>query len=430
MATQGPRIHLAPALRGMGQSATLAINEHSQRLAAEGREVFKLGLGQSPFPVPEPVVAELRAHAHQKDYLPVSGLRSLREAVADYHQRRDGLSCTDEDVLIGPGSKELLFLMQMAFGGDLVLPTPAWVSYAAQANMLGRAIHLLPTRAADGWHLRADELDRLCRETADRPRLLLLNDPCNPTGASHDPSELRELAQVARAHRLLVLADEIYGDLHFAGRHQSIARFYPEGTVVSAGLSKWCGAGGWRLGTFVFPPQLSWLRQAMAAAASETFTSVSAPVQFAAIAAFAGGEEIDRYLSHSRRLLRALARHVAQGLCSAGATCSDAAGGFYLFPDFGPSRSELAARGMVDASNMCRQLLKDTGVAILPGRAFARPEDELTCRLAFVDFDGARALAQLATMPEGVALEESHLRDMCPRVCQALDRWVAWLHDR
>lgn len=115
-------------LRGLPQSATLVINRRSKELAAQGKEIFAFGLGQSPFPVPEPVVEALRRHAGEKDYLPVEGLPALREAVAAFHRRNDYSGVTADGVLIGPGSKELMFLLQLAFYGDLLVPTPCWVS--------------------------------------------------------------------------------------------------------------------------------------------------------------------------------------------------------------------------------------------------------------------------------------------------------------
>ena len=293
----------------MRPSATVAINEYCNQLRAEGRPVCKLGLGQSPFPVPDPVVEALRENAHQKDYLPVKGLQALRHAVAGYHNRKEHLSDdiarTGDDVLIGPGSKELMFLLQMVYYGDLVIPTPAWVFLRPQAGILGRQVRLLPTSQDENWQLSPSRLAALCEEDPGRPRLVILNYPSNPTGGTYRVDDLKELAKVARRYRLVLLSDEIYGELHHKGQHVSIARYYPEGTIISSGLSKWCGAGGWRLGTFCFPDRMRWLLDAMAAAASETFTSTSAPIQFAAVRAMNGGIEIDTYLSRSRKVLGA-----------------------------------------------------------------------------------------------------------------------------
>lgn len=423
----GPPISLDLRIRGMGHSATTAINEHSNQLRAEGREVFKLGLGQSPFPVPDSVVQALVEHAGEKDYLPVRGLPALREAVAGYHRRRDGVACTGDDVLIAPGSKELLYQLQLVHYSDVLIPSPAWVSYAAQARLLGRRIERIPTDRAHRWALRPEALDAVCRADPERPRVLILNYPCNPTGYTLSKDELGALAEVARKYRIVLISDEIYGELDHAGQHVSMAKFYPEGTIISAGLSKWCGAGGWRLGTFVFPDNLSWLREAMTAVATETFTSTSAPIQYAAVRAYAGGADLDDYLARSRRILAALGKHVAGQLRSAGAHCDDPQGAFYLFPDFAARRESLRARGVDGGAAMCQKLLDDTGVAVLPGRAFGRPADELTCRMAYINFDGQLALERVGSVPADQALDEQFLRAVCPRVCQAIDRLCQWL---
>src|SRR5690606_8107341 len=141
--TRSLPVQLNLNVRGLKQSATLAINERSNALRAQGRTVYKLGLGQSPFPVPGPVVASLQANAFQKDYLPVRGLAELCAAVADYYRLRRGVHITADDVLIGPGSKELMFLLQLVYYGDLVIPTPSWVSYAPQAHIIGRHVRWL-----------------------------------------------------------------------------------------------------------------------------------------------------------------------------------------------------------------------------------------------------------------------------------------------
>lgn len=144
-------------------SATLSINERSDQLRGQGLKIYKMGLGQSPFPVPEILVDELKRNAFQKDYLPVKGLLELRRVVAEHHKRIFGIDCTDDDVLIGPGSKELMFILQLVYYGDIVIPTPAWVSYAPQAQIISRQIRLLHTHAENGWRLTPEQLDELCK---------------------------------------------------------------------------------------------------------------------------------------------------------------------------------------------------------------------------------------------------------------------------
>ncbi len=422
-----PPVNLNLNVRGKQQSATLEINDRAHALQKAGKKIYKFGLGQSPFPVPASVVDALQLNAHQKDYLPVKGLEALREEVAAYHNRGQNLSFTAEDIMIGPGSKELMFILQLAYYGDLIIPTPSWVSYAPQASIIGRNIHWLPTQSFQQWHLTPETLEAFCRQDPDHPRILILNYPANPTGNTYVTEELKKLAQVARRYRLILLSDEIYGELHFKNQHISIARFYPEGTIVSSGLSKWCGAGGWRLGTFAFPKSLRWLQDSMAVIASETYTSTSAPIQHAAIRAFQGGPDIEAYLNHSRKILRALAKTIYDRLRKAGVALTEPRGAFYIFPDFGPFKERLYERGITNSRDLCRRLLDETGVAALPGSVFGRAPEELTVRMAFVEFDGAAALRDCAAMGETCTLNGDFQQRHFAHVLEGVDKLCQWL---
>jgi aspartate aminotransferase len=420
-----PHKTLNPNVAGLKPSPTVAINERSNALIKAGKKVYKLGLGQSPFPVPERVVAELQKNAFQKDYLQVAGLDLLREAVAQYHQRTDGISASADDVLVGPGSKELMFILQLAYDGELIVPTPTWVSYAPQARIIGREIAYIHTRSEDDWRLMPDALDAFCASDPGRSRLLILNYPNNPTGATYSVEHLKKLAVIAKKHEILLLSDEIYAEVHHRGENQSIASYYPKGTIISSGLSKWCGAGGWRLGTFLFPPSLAWLREAMAAVASETFTSTSAPIQYAAIPAFEGGADISDYLERSRSVLRGLGQAVYQRLRAADLFTVKPEGAFYLFVDFEAHREYLAARDIQNSRDLCARLLEERGVAILPGADFGRPESELSARLAYVNFDGSKAINHLHFADS--TPDELFLKKYCGETIEATDSLCDWV---
>ncbi|WP_323751576.1 pyridoxal phosphate-dependent aminotransferase [Marinobacter sp.] len=416
-------------VRGIQPSATLRINEQSNQLRAEGKDIIKLGLGQSPFPVPKRVVEALKDHAHEKDYLPVKGLKGLREAISGYINRSERMRSTWEDVLIGPGSKELLFILQLAYYGDLLIPRPSWVSYAPQARIIGRSVHWLPTHAENNWQLTAEELDIICRDDPSRPRILILNYPSNPTGCTYTDDQLLAIANVARKYNLILLSDEIYGEVHFDGRHKSIARYYPEGTIISTGMSKWLGAGGWRLGTFIFPPELRPLQDAMAIIASETFTSTAAPIQHAAITAFNGGEDINEYLNQSRRVLKVVGEYVHHRLSEMGAIVRKPEGAFYLFPDFSDFSQRLANKDIKTSQAFCTALLEDTGVAILPSSDFGFVPDHMGARLAFVDFEGAQALALAGGDYADQELADDFVHKACPRIVLAMDKMEKWLNN-
>jgi aspartate aminotransferase len=421
-------------IRGISQSPTLAINEQSKQLQAKGKHIYRMGLGQSPFPVPTPVVEALKMHAHEKDYLAVSGLELLRKAVARFHRHIDGVDISPRNVLIGPGSKELMFLLQLVYYGDIILPTPCWVSYAPQAKIVGRNIRFIHTSFENKWQITPEQLESYLSGENDKykPRLLVLNYPSNPHGGTYSAKELKPIAKIAQKHEMIILSDEIYGQLHHEGRHISIARFYPERTIISSGLSKWCGAGGWRLGTFAFPATLDWLMNSMAAVASETYTSVCAPIQYAAVRAFHGGIEIERYLCHARRILSFIGKRSTEILTRAGIRVQPPEGAFYLFLDFSQHSKKLISKGITDSRSLCERLLDETGVAILPGASFQRPDEELTARLAYVNFDGSKALAMSETIPLSENLPENFgpdlHRDCCPFVFEAIHKIVDWIN--
>ncbi|MBW6491442.1 MAG: aminotransferase class I/II-fold pyridoxal phosphate-dependent enzyme [Lentimicrobium sp.] len=420
------QVNLNLNVRGLKPSATLRINELSNQLIKEGKTVYKFGLGQSPFPVPESVVESLRQNARQKDYLPVKGLYELRKAVAAFNLKHQSIETHPDDVLIGPGSKELIFLLQLVYYGDLLIPTPSWVSYSPQARIIGRHVHWIPASPDNNWRMSPELLDMVCRDDPDRPRVVILNYPSNPTGNTYPIERLKLLAQVARKYQVILISDEIYGMIHHTGQHVSIARYYPEGTIISSGLSKWCGAGGWRLGTFSFPPNLRWLLDAMASAASETFTSTCAPIQYAAITAFNGNSEIDEYLKQSRRILRSLAKFMTEALMAANISVPQADGGFYLFPDFGHYRKKLNEHGIFTSVEMCNIILNETGVAMLPGSDFGLQPGDLVSRMAYVDFNGAEALKAALGEWADKKLDSHFPKLFCPRITEGISKLVDW----
>ena len=422
-----PDLQLNLNVRGLPESATLAINDRSDQLNRQGIDVYKMGLGQSPFPVPEIIVEELKHHAFQKDYLPVKGLLALRHAVAEHHRRTFEIECSEDDVLIGPGSKVLMFILQLVYYGDIVIPTPAWVSYAPQAQIIGRQIRFIHTQAKNGWRLTPDQLDELCRSDPSRPRIVVLNYPSNPTGTTYSLEALQAIAEIASRYRVILLSDEIYGKLQHEGNHHSIVPLYPEGTIFSGGLSKWCGAGGWRLGLFVFPKCLRWLQEAMAVVASETFTSTSAPIQYAAVTAFQEREEIDRYLYQVKRILRSIGKKLMSLLNNTAVDVLSPHGGFYLFPDFKKYSEKLKSLGITTSREFCEYLLKETGIAILPGMDFGRAPEELTARLAYVNFDGKRALEAAKQIPTSLPLDDNFLYSYCAGPVAATHKLCNWL---
>ena len=403
---------------GLKASATLAINELSQKLITEGKEVFKFGLGQSPFPVPDIIVKELQKNAHQKDYLNVSGLTELREEVANYHSNKNQYKYNAESIIIGPGSKELIFQTQLVLNCDLLLPSPSWVSYEPQAQIINKKVHWIKATAETNWHLDPEELDKTCASLNSVNKLLILNSPNNPSGTTH--GNLKELANVAKKHNVIIIADEIYAELDFTGEYKSITHHYPEKTIVSSGLSKWCGAGGWRIGTLVFPDELSYIRDSVRTVASETFTAVSAPIQYAAIKAYS--EDHSEYLENSRLILKMIGDYIYKELSSVGVICQKPQGGFYMICDFSDVVNK--THEINNDKTLCQKILNDIGFAMLPGSDFGMEEDKLLSRIAFVDFDGSKALKMISKEKPS---SDNFLDLTCPKIAKGISLLKDWI---
>ena len=147
-------------VKNLKPSSTLRINEISQALELEGKKVFKFGFGQSPFQIPDDVVDELKNNAYQNKYLPMQGLSELRTAISRYASSQNNQNYKAENIIIGPGTKELMFLLQLLFDGDILLPTPSWVSYAPQALLGRNKVCWIETTSENNWFPTAKEIEK------------------------------------------------------------------------------------------------------------------------------------------------------------------------------------------------------------------------------------------------------------------------------
>ncbi len=393
-------------------SATLAINEECNRLKKEGKKVYKFGFGQSPFPIPESIISALKTNADKHTYLPMQGLEELRTAIANYLKNNNNYDFRKEDIVIGPGTKELMFLTQIVFQGEILLPAPSWVSYQPQAIIAKNKVHWIETASNSNWFPTAEQLEKKIKTIGDKNLLLFINSPNNPSGTVLKNFE--EIAKVARKYKLIILSDEIYSQLTFDGQYKSISNFYPEGTIVSTGLSKWCGAGGWRLGFFAIPNQLDKLKNSLKILCSESFTSVSAPIQYAAIEAYGGNHS--NYLDNVKKILSFTGKYVYENLKSNVINVTKPEGGFYLFPEFTNAKFS-------SSSEMCKDILRKTGVALLPGSDFGLNKNKMLARLSYTDFDGDKFLKSTLGSKK---LDDADLKKNAPNIVDgvlALKEW-------
>jgi len=395
------------------ESSTLVINEKSKELIKQGKKVYQFGFGQSPFPVPEKIVEALKNHAHRKEYLPVQGLPKLRESISSYLEKKTGNNYPKENILITPGSKEAMLLMHIAFNGEIIIPAPGWVSYEPQAQIGSNKVHWLETSRTNNWFPTAKELEKKIKAIGKNKNLIfILNSPNNPSGAVCN--NLEELAKVAKKYKLIVLSDEIYTDLTYENNYNSISKYYPELTFITGGLSKWCGAGGWRLGFLVVPKKLKEFLTSLKSLASESYSTVNTPTQFAAVEAYE--QNYDDYKNKVKGILNAVGNYVYDNLRSNKVLINPPQGAFYIMPEFKNKKYK-------NSSQMCEAILKETGVAMLPGSDFGfRPKKMLT-RLSYTDFNGSEFFRNVTNYN---SIDEDMIKKYAPNVVEGVSKLSNW----
>jgi aspartate aminotransferase len=381
-------LQLVPGAQALATSATLAMNEAVAKRRTAGRATIHLGFGEASFPLHPLLATALAEAAKHTGYAPVLGIAKLRQAIAEYLARKRSLTFSSDQIIVAPGSKPLLYTLMQVLEGDLLLPVPSWVSYAPQARLAGRQVIGVETDPGDHHRLTPLALSQAAaqaRRHGANPRILIVNTPSNPTGGMFDRAGVEAIALWAREAGVTLISDEIYAELaHGWCEHISPARFYPEGCIVTGGLSKAFSAGGWRLGYAALPATAAGMQLmvALRGLASEIWSSAATPVQEAALVAFAPNESIEQYVRHSASVHGYVAGRLYDTLVSLGVPCPRPAGGFYLYPDFAPWRSTLMEQGIRTGAELVRYLLEEWDIATLPGSAFGEAAESLRLRLS------------------------------------------------
>jgi aspartate aminotransferase len=362
------------AIRSVRPSPTLAADARVRQKIAAGEDILHLAFGEAGLPVLPAVAEALARGSGDNRYGAVAGSAEARTEAARYFSRR-GLPTEPEQVVFAPGSKPLLYALLNVLPGDVVLPCPSWVSYAAQAELAGKRVVSVPIGEAGG----VPDCDAL--EKVAHPGTLVLTLPDNPTGTVASPEHVREVAAIADGAGLAIVSDEIYRDLAFDDDFLSPAEVLPERTIVTSGLSKSMALGGWRIGFARMPDSELGraLGNAVAGLASEVWSSLAAPMQHVAAYVLSEPHEVREHVAASRWLHRAVSLAAWERLIGAGVECRRPGGGFYLYPDFEPLRGRL---GIETADGLAELLLERFGIAVLPGPAFGDRSDGLRFRIA------------------------------------------------
>ena len=373
------KLKIASRLDPIKPSITLAVTAKAAKLKADGIDVVSFGAGEPDFDTPDHIKDAARAGLDKGvgKYTEVGGILPLRKAIASEMSRVHKAKIEAENVLVSAGAKHSLYNLFMALidpGDEVLIPAPYWVSYPDMVMLAGGKPVILETRAEDDFAVTAEQVRAAC---TPRTRAIVLNNPSNPTGAVYTRAQIEALAKVVVDKDILVISDDIYRSLVYAGaEYVSIAAISPEladHTVLVDGVSKTYAMTGWRIGYTATTAALSPLIKAMSKIQGQSTSNATHAAQVATFAALTGTQdpvETMRKAFDDRRiemvkLLRAIPS----------VKCREPKGAFYAFPDLSAYVGKTSPEGKVLASDveLCDWLVDVGRVAVVPGSGFGAP---------------------------------------------------------
>lgn len=351
------------AAQNLGTETAFEVLARANRLAAEGRSIINLGIGQPDFATPDNIVqAGEQALADGKHgYTPGAGIPELREAVSRDLLRRHGAEVDPEHVLVTPGAKPVMFfaaLLMGEAGAEIMYPNPGFPIYESVIRFSGATPVPIELRESDGFTF---DPDQVLSQINERTRLIILNSPANPTGGVYTRDQIERLVEgLERWPDLVILSDEIYSRILYDGRAHVSWLNYPQlrdRLIVLDGWSKTYAMTGWRLGYGVFPPDLFPYAERLAI---NSYSCPNAATQYAAIEALEGPQEAVEIMTtafNDRRQVIVKELNDVPGV-----SCVDPGGAFYAFPNI----SETG----IDARTLQERLLEEAGLAVIAGTSF------------------------------------------------------------
>ncbi|KAE8370238.1 pyridoxal phosphate-dependent transferase [Aspergillus caelatus] len=366
-------------------SPTLEINELVSKAREQGKHVIHLGFGEATFPIQQDVLQAHQDASNETSYMPVAGIENLRASIASFNADRLGVKISPDQVVVAPGSKPLLFGLFDILDGAVLLPRPSWVSYEPQVLHARKRLFWVETDPVDRHTITESSLLSAHQKAISEgviPRIMLINSPSNPTGHVFSASCIRTIKEFCRSKEIVLITDEIYSDICFDESQKGTSAFDSsnddtETVILTGGLSKTYSAGGWRIGYAIFPPSEKGeiIRKTILAYASECWSAASTPAQLASIKAFSTSEAMCSY----RKSVTALHRYCTGKLYSAlkelGLDVGQPGGGFYVYPSFSPYAAQLDKLGISTSADLSAWLIRECGLATLPGSAFGEDDD-------------------------------------------------------
>lgn len=352
-------------------SATLEITALAKKLKSEGKDIVAFTAGEPDFNTPDFIVksAEIALKQGFTKYTPTAGTEELRRAVAGRFREKNGIECDEKNIVVSSGAKSSLYHAVSALvdeGDEVIIPSPYWVTYTEQVELCGGVPVLVKTTAENGYKMTAGQLENAI---TDKTRCLIINSPCNPTGAVYTCDELKSIAEVCEKRAIDVISDEIYENLVFGDSvfvsFATLSEYAKNHTVTINGVSKSYAMTGWRIGYLCAPAEVA---KAISAMQGHTTSNACSISQFASVAAIEHGDEfICEMRAEFERRRNVLVKNLT---CVDGLEFCVPDGAFYLFADVSAFYGRGYKGEIISDSQSFAKALLDFGVAVIPGAAF------------------------------------------------------------
>jgi aspartate aminotransferase len=367
-------IKLSQRLLTMEESATLAMSRKSRELKAAGKDIISLSLGEPDFHTPQ-FIKDAAIEAMNNNfttYTPVPGYDDLRDAIVEKFKRDNGLNYTKDQIVVSTGAKQSIANVVLSLidrGDEVVIPAPYWVSYLEIVKLSEGTPVIINADISTDFKITAQQLENAI---TDKTRMMIFSTPCNPTGSVYSKDELKALAEVISKHKnLIVISDEIYEHINFAGNHESLAQF-PEifdQVVTINGVSKAWAMTGWRLGYIGACKEIA---DACTKIQGQFTSGTSSITQKASIAALKADPQVLKEMIAAFKVRRELVLNALNKIPGIKINVPD--GAFYVFPDvsyyFGKKYADFHIKS---AEDLCMFLLSEALVAVVTGEAFGDP---------------------------------------------------------
>ncbi|WP_421918942.1 pyridoxal phosphate-dependent aminotransferase [Marinifilum sp.] len=368
-------LKVSDRIAAMELSPTLAMSQKSREMRAQGIDVINLSVGEPDFDTPDHIkkAAQKAIDDNYSHYSPVPGFLELRQAVVNKLKRENGLDYTSDQIVVSNGAKQSIANAMMSIvneGDEVIIPSPFWVSYSEIVKLAEGSCVFIPTNIDQDFKITPEQLEKAI---SPKTKAFLFSSPSNPTGSLYTKQELRALADVfVKYPEILVMSDEIYEHINYAGAHESIAQFedMKDRVIVINGVSKGYAMTGWRIGYIAAP---LWLAKACGKLQGQMTSGASSIAQMASVAALDGDQSSVETMRAAFKKRRDLA--LAQLKEVPGFEIRKPNGAFYLFPQvksiFGKSNGSVTINNSTDLS---LYLLEYANVATVTGEAFGAPE--------------------------------------------------------